>query len=107
VLCATLKIISTLCSSKVVRDKEADAQVLQCVAVCCSELQCVAVCYSVLVCVCSAVCYTENNFNIVSKQSGEGQRGRREGRCVMQHVVMCCNVLQCVVLKSSHCCSNE
>ena len=69
---STLKMIAVLYQSKMERDKEADAQVLQCVAVCCSELQCVAVCYSVLECVCSAVRYTENNFNIVFKQSGEG-----------------------------------
>ena len=62
--------ISTLCQSKVERDKEADAKVLQCVAVCCSVLQCVAVscsvsqcvavCCSVLQCVYTAVRYTGN-----------------------------------------------
>jgi len=45
---STLKMISALYQSKMERDKEADAQVLQCVAVCCSVLQCVAVSCSVL-----------------------------------------------------------
>ena len=70
--------------------------VLQCVAVCCSELQCVAVCCSVLQCV--AVCCSAYWYSYAMSHASLCATGCV--KCVavccsmLQRVAVCCSVLQ-------------
>jgi len=80
---------------------------LQCVAVCCSMLQCVAVCCSVLQCVvyCSVLqCVAAVIHTRVCRAMPIGwasRSGRTHSASVVQSVVECFIVLQCVAV----CCS--